>query len=163
MLWLDSTYPEGETGPGTKRGSCGTDSGVPSDVEKEVPNASVVFSNIKFGPIGSTFAAGDSGSGSGNDGGSDTGNGGSDDDNGSDDGGDDTGSGGDDNGNGGNTGGGSDSGSDDEDDSGSGSGGDSSATATRWGQCGGLNWTGPTKCVSGTTCQKQNDWYYQCL
>ncbi|KAH7350183.1 endo-1,4-beta-xylanase Z [Plectosphaerella cucumerina] len=33
----------------------------------------------------------------------------------------------------------------------------------RWGQCGGLNWTGPTVCQSPYTCQKQNDWYSQCL
>ena len=38
-----------------------------------------------------------------------------------------------------------------------------SATAAHWGQCGGQGWTGPTVCVTGTTCQKQNDWYSQCL
>ena len=38
-----------------------------------------------------------------------------------------------------------------------------SATATHWGQCGGQGWTGPTVCETGTTCQKQNDWYSQCL
>ncbi|KAG8749597.1 hypothetical protein FRC14_001229 [Serendipita sp. 396] len=32
-----------------------------------------------------------------------------------------------------------------------------------WGQCGGINWTGPTTCVSGTTCNYVNDWYYQCI
>ncbi|KAG9051771.1 Manganese dependent endoglucanase Eg5A [Serendipita sp. 407] len=32
-----------------------------------------------------------------------------------------------------------------------------------WGQCGGINWTGSTTCVSGSTCTKLNDWYYQCL
>ncbi len=37
------------------------------------------------------------------------------------------------------------------------------ATATHWGQCGGQGWTGPTVCETGTTCQKQNDWYSQCL
>jgi hypothetical protein len=26
-------------------------------------------------------------------------------------------------------------------------------------QCGGINYQGPTKCVSGTTCIKHNDWY----
>lgn len=30
-----------------------------------------------------------------------------------------------------------------------------------WGQCGGINWTGPTKCVSGSVCTYQNDWYCQ--
>ncbi|KAK4184909.1 family 1 putative carbohydrate esterase [Podospora australis] len=36
-------------------------------------------------------------------------------------------------------------------------------TSPRWGQCGGNNWNGPTACESGTTCQKINDWYHQCL
>ncbi|KAJ3507492.1 hypothetical protein NLJ89_g6274 [Agrocybe chaxingu] len=31
-----------------------------------------------------------------------------------------------------------------------------------WGQCGGIGWTGPTSCVSGTTCVQLNDWYFQC-
>lgn len=30
-----------------------------------------------------------------------------------------------------------------------------------WGQCGGINWSGPTKCVSGAVCTYQNDWYCQ--
>ncbi|KAH6892466.1 glycoside hydrolase [Thelonectria olida] len=55
MLWLDSTYPVDSTAAGSKRGTCSTDSGVPSDVEADSPTSSVVFSNIKFGPIGSTF------------------------------------------------------------------------------------------------------------
>ncbi|CCF46365.1 hypothetical protein CH063_15139 [Colletotrichum higginsianum] len=55
MLWLDSTYPTNATGPGATRGSCGIDSGVPADVESQVPDSTVVFSNIKVGPIGSTF------------------------------------------------------------------------------------------------------------
>ncbi|KAF3942404.1 hypothetical protein ABW19_dt0200843 [Dactylella cylindrospora] len=36
-------------------------------------------------------------------------------------------------------------------------------TQTKWGQCGGINWTGPTACVSGTTCQTLNPYYSQCL
>jgi endo-1,4-beta-xylanase len=39
----------------------------------------------------------------------------------------------------------------------------STGVSQKWGQCGGLGWTGPTTCVSGTTCQYQNDWYSQCL
>ena len=35
--------------------------------------------------------------------------------------------------------------------------------AAEWGQCGGIGWTGPTTCVSGTTCTFQNDYYSQCL
>ncbi|KAJ9631820.1 hypothetical protein H2203_000220 [Taxawa tesnikishii (nom. ined.)] len=38
-----------------------------------------------------------------------------------------------------------------------------SATAARWGQCGGNGWTGPTTCASGSTCQVQNPYYSQCL
>ncbi|KAJ2902253.1 Exoglucanase 1 [Zalerion maritima] len=63
MLWLDSTYPVDASGPGAERGSCSTDSGVPADVEANSPDANVVFSNIKFGPIGSTFD--ESGTGTG--------------------------------------------------------------------------------------------------
>lgn len=35
--------------------------------------------------------------------------------------------------------------------------------AQHWGQCGGNGWTGPTTCVSGTTCTVVNAWYSQCL
>ncbi|KAJ0331929.1 hypothetical protein COL922a_011724 [Colletotrichum nupharicola] len=38
-----------------------------------------------------------------------------------------------------------------------------SAQQTAYGQCGGSGWTGPTTCVAGWTCQKQNEWYSQCL
>ncbi|CAI4212845.1 unnamed protein product [Parascedosporium putredinis] len=34
---------------------------------------------------------------------------------------------------------------------------------TTWGQCGGIGWSGATCCTSGNSCQKQNDWYSQCL
>ncbi|KAI8954409.1 cellulose 1,4-beta-cellobiosidase [Xylaria longipes] len=57
MLWLDSTYPVTGSGPGKKRGTCATSSGVPSDVESQHPGASVSYSNIKFGPLNSTFTA----------------------------------------------------------------------------------------------------------
>ncbi|PVF94246.1 hypothetical protein CPB86DRAFT_661492, partial [Serendipita vermifera] len=41
----------------------------------------------------------------------------------------------------------------------------SSATAVApvYGQCGGLTWTGPTTCASGSTCVYSNDWYSQCI
>jgi cellulose 1,4-beta-cellobiosidase len=58
MLWLDSTYPTDKSGPGYDRGSCATSSGVPADVESASGSATVVYSNIKFGPINSTFASG---------------------------------------------------------------------------------------------------------
>jgi cellulose 1,4-beta-cellobiosidase len=55
MLWLDSSYPPDKAGtPGGDRGPCSPDSGVPSEVEAEYPDATVVWSNIRFGPIGST-------------------------------------------------------------------------------------------------------------
>ncbi|KAL2130376.1 hypothetical protein VTI74DRAFT_6538 [Chaetomium olivicolor] len=37
------------------------------------------------------------------------------------------------------------------------------ADAGLWQQCGGINFTGPTTCVSGAYCAKYNDWYYQCI
>ncbi|KAL0579317.1 hypothetical protein V5O48_002715 [Marasmius crinis-equi] len=41
----------------------------------------------------------------------------------------------------------------------------SSATAQSpvWGQCGGLGWTGPTTCASGSSCVVSNAYYSQCL
>ncbi|QRW15745.1 beta-1,4-D-glucan cellobiohydrolase [Rhizoctonia solani] len=59
MLWLDSNYPTDRPAsqPGVARGSCATTSGVPKDVETNSPNASVTFSNIKFGDLGSTYSA----------------------------------------------------------------------------------------------------------
>ncbi|KAL6228639.1 hypothetical protein BDW75DRAFT_251133 [Aspergillus navahoensis] len=38
----------------------------------------------------------------------------------------------------------------------------STETAARWGQCGGIGWTGPTVCASPWTCTYFNDWYSQC-
>ncbi|KAG5964458.1 hypothetical protein E4U58_003189 [Claviceps cyperi] len=58
MLWLDSTYPANSGQRGSKRGSCPVSSGRPTDVESSAPDSAVVFSNIKFGPIGSTFSQG---------------------------------------------------------------------------------------------------------
>lgn len=57
MLWLDAPYPTTAptTNPGVVRGTCSVDSGKPADVESQTPGATVVFSNIKTGPIGSTF------------------------------------------------------------------------------------------------------------
>ena len=56
QLWLDSNYPpNGDPNkPGVARGPCSTSSGVPSEVESQQPDATVRFSNIKIGPIGST-------------------------------------------------------------------------------------------------------------
>ncbi|KAF3931492.1 Endoglucanase [Dactylella cylindrospora] len=38
-----------------------------------------------------------------------------------------------------------------------------SAQAQGYGQCGGVQWTGPTSCVSGWTCTYSNPYYSQCL
>jgi cellulose 1,4-beta-cellobiosidase len=57
MLWLDSDFPQGadSTKPGVNRGPCATTSGKPADVESSNANAAVVFSNIKWGEIDSTY------------------------------------------------------------------------------------------------------------
>lgn len=63
MLWLDSDYPTDAdpTAPGVNRGPCAANSGAPADVESKSANAQVTYSNIKFGPIGSTFSSTGSG------------------------------------------------------------------------------------------------------
>jgi len=57
MLWLDSAYPVGAPieKPGVLRGPCPKTSGVPADVEKEQVNAYVIYSNVRYGDIGSTY------------------------------------------------------------------------------------------------------------
>ncbi|KAH7090918.1 cellulose-growth-specific protein [Auriculariales sp. MPI-PUGE-AT-0066] len=37
-----------------------------------------------------------------------------------------------------------------------------SATQTKYGQCGGQGWTGPTACATGSTCTVLNSYYSQC-
>ncbi|KZT43365.1 hypothetical protein SISSUDRAFT_1057768 [Sistotremastrum suecicum HHB10207 ss-3] len=39
----------------------------------------------------------------------------------------------------------------------------SGATQTKYGQCGGIGWSGPTTCASGSTCTVGNAYYSQCL
>jgi cellulose 1,4-beta-cellobiosidase len=67
MLWLDSDYPTDAdpSQPGVARGTCATTSGVPSDVEANSANASVTYSNIRFGDIDSTYTGSSSGGGNG--------------------------------------------------------------------------------------------------
>jgi len=57
MLWLDSDYPTtaNPASPGVARGTCPTSSGVPNIIETSEANASVTYSNIKFGDIGTTY------------------------------------------------------------------------------------------------------------
>lgn len=38
-----------------------------------------------------------------------------------------------------------------------------SGSVKKYYQCGGVNWTGATSCESGSTCTKQNPYYYQCV
>ncbi|KAF8148441.1 cellobiohydrolase I-II [Crassisporium funariophilum] len=59
MLWLDSNYPVASdpAKPGIARGTCPTSSGVPADVESSAADSQVIYSNIKFGDIGSTYTA----------------------------------------------------------------------------------------------------------
>lgn len=59
MLWLDSSYPldKDASTPGIARGTCDTTSGVPADVESKQASDQVIYSNIRFGPINSTFTA----------------------------------------------------------------------------------------------------------
>ncbi|KAK5136137.1 hypothetical protein LTR08_003974 [Meristemomyces frigidus] len=58
MRWLDAPYPAdaATTKPGVVRGTCAADSGVPATVESQNGAASVTYSNIKVGPIGSTYS-----------------------------------------------------------------------------------------------------------
>jgi len=39
----------------------------------------------------------------------------------------------------------------------------SGGTVAQYGQCGGIGYTGPTVCAGSFTCNKINDYYYQCL
>ncbi|KAI0800563.1 cellobiohydrolaseI [Fomes fomentarius] len=57
MLWLDGSYPTDvpATNPGIARGPCAADSGIPTTLETQSAGSSVSFSNIKVGPIGSTY------------------------------------------------------------------------------------------------------------
>ncbi|KAK4543397.1 hypothetical protein LTR36_005540 [Oleoguttula mirabilis] len=57
MRWLDAPYPAtaATTKAGVVRGTCGADSGVPATVEADTPGASVTYSDIKVGAIGSTY------------------------------------------------------------------------------------------------------------
>jgi cellulose 1,4-beta-cellobiosidase len=143
MLWLDSTYPTDGTSPGDFRGSCATTSGAPSDVEANAPNSNVIYSNIKFGPINSTFDAtavvGGGGSGSSS---STTKVSSS-------------------------TAKTTSTSTTKPVTTSSTKTTSSTASATtgadHWAQCGGIGWTGPTTCKSPYTCKVSNAYYSQCL
>ncbi|PVF92348.1 cellulase [Serendipita vermifera] len=139
MLWLDSTYPTDSTAPGAARGTCSTDSGKPTDVESQQANASVTYSNIKVGDIGTTYSGTTTSSSSSTRSSSSS----------------STRS--------------TSSSSTRSSSSSSTRSTSSTRTSTApptgqtlWGQCGGQGWTGPTTCASGT-CKYSNPWYSQCL
>ncbi|KAJ7185085.1 cellulase CEL7A [Mycena pura] len=58
LVPLDAPYPptKSPSAAGVTRGTCSPSSGVPATVEAQSPNAQVVYSNIRFGDIGSTFS-----------------------------------------------------------------------------------------------------------
>ncbi|PQE27625.1 putative 14-beta-D-glucan cellobiohydrolase B protein [Rutstroemia sp. NJR-2017a BBW] len=130
MLWLDSTYPTtgSASTPGYARGSCATTSGAPTDVETNAGSSSVTFSNIKWGPINSTFGAG-SVTTPGNGGGSTTTKISTTTKPGS---------------------------------TPPASSPTSGAGVAKYGQCGGIGYSGATSCVS-STCTVVNPYYSQCL
>ncbi|KAJ5682011.1 1-4-beta-D-glucan cellobiohydrolase A [Penicillium maclennaniae] len=59
MLWLDGDYPTDATAsdPGVGRGTCAKPSGEPKTIESSDASSTVIFSNIKVGPIGSTYSS----------------------------------------------------------------------------------------------------------
>merc|ERR1711988_484894 len=62
MIWLDATDPMPPKGKSPKagalRGSCNQTSGNASIVEKAHPNAYVIYSDVRYGEIGSTYGPG---------------------------------------------------------------------------------------------------------
>jgi cellulose 1,4-beta-cellobiosidase len=58
MHWLNSPYPEtaDPSKPGVARGTCSITSGKPADVESQTPGATVVYSNVRTGPFGTTYS-----------------------------------------------------------------------------------------------------------
>ncbi|KAJ5297303.1 hypothetical protein PENANT_c005G02315 [Penicillium antarcticum] len=135
MLWLDSTYPTtaSSTTPGAARGSCDISSGEPTDVEENNANSYVIYSNIKVGPIGSTYNSGSSGSGTTTTAKTTS------------------------------TTTTKTTSTTTKATSTTTTAGSSTTGAAHFAQCGGNGWTGATTCASPYTCQKQNDWYSQCL
>ncbi|KKA26295.1 hypothetical protein TD95_001762 [Thielaviopsis punctulata] len=134
MLWLDSTYPTNSTAPGAARGACSTSSGKPSDVESTEASSTVVFSNIKFGDIGTTFSLGSSESSGSSSAASPSAPA---------------------------TQAPTPATSEPAATTSASSG--SSGTASKYSQCGGSGWTGPTVCADGSTCKVMNPYYSQCL
>ncbi|KIO30425.1 carbohydrate-binding module family 1 protein [Tulasnella calospora MUT 4182] len=132
MHWLNSYFPPDCTGYGCERGTCPATSGVPAEVEVSAASASVTYSNIRVGDIGSTYSGSTSSTTTTR----------------------------------------TSSGSTTSTTTTSRSTTTTTttttttangATQTRWGQCGGQDYTGPTNCESPYTCTYSNPWYSQCL
>ncbi|KAK4961763.1 hypothetical protein LTR10_002254 [Elasticomyces elasticus] len=161
MLWLDSDYPTDApvTNPGVARGPCATTSGNPKDVESKSPGSTVVFSNIRTGPIGSTYSGVLQPGGSGGSPPSSSSSAAP-------------------------VKSSSSSAAPVKSSSSSAAPVKSSTTsatikttstkasstssasaacATKFGQCGGSGWKGPTCCAAGSTCKASGDFYSQCL
>ncbi|KAJ5560552.1 hypothetical protein N7513_002951 [Penicillium frequentans] len=143
MLWLDSIYPTTDTSttPGAARGTCDISSGDPDTIETSDADAYVIYSNIKVGPIGSTFASGTSSSSTSSSTTSKT------------------------------TSTSSKTTSTSTKTTSTSTKTTSTSTTTaasttgaaHYAQCGGSGWTGATTCVSPYTCTAQNAYYSQCL
>ncbi|RFU24712.1 hypothetical protein B7463_g11626, partial [Scytalidium lignicola] len=146
MLWLDAPYPATKpaSDPGVSRGSCSPDSGVPSQVESQSGDSSVTYSNIKWGPINSTFTGNLIGGGG-------NGNGGSSSSSSS-----------------------SHLSTTTRATTSTSRVATTTTTHTtttsqpagtvpKWGQCGGQTYSGPTVCAAGSTCTYSNPYYSQCL
>ncbi|KAG9027910.1 Exoglucanase 1 [Tulasnella sp. JGI-2019a] len=139
MLWLDSDYPTtaSPTAPGVARGTCSTSSGVPATVEAAGANVKVIYSDIRFGDIGSTYtgspyvAPGGSTTGSTTTAKTTTTTA-------------------------------KTTTTTTTSKAATTTTTASGATQTLYGQCGGATWTGPTVCASGT-CTYSNAYYSQCL
>jgi len=58
MIWLDATDPYPATKAGALRGTCNQTSGNATLVEKNHPDAYVLYSDVRYGEIGSTYGAG---------------------------------------------------------------------------------------------------------
>ncbi|KAJ5715885.1 uncharacterized protein N7483_013066 [Penicillium malachiteum] len=145
MLWLDSIYPTNDTSttPGAARGSCDISSGVPATIEDSEASAYVTYSNIKTGPLGSTYSSGTSGSSSSSSSSTSSA-----------------------------TSSKTSTTSKTTTSTSSKttttsktttSTSSSSTGAAHYAQCGGSGWTGATTCVSPYTCTVQNAYYSQCL
>ncbi|KAG8973073.1 Exoglucanase 1 [Tulasnella sp. JGI-2019a] len=140
MLWLDSDYPTtaSPTAPGVARGSCSTSSGDPATLEASGSNIQVVYSNIKFGDIGSTYSGSGyvapGGTASATTSGTTTAKTTT-----------------------------TTTSTTTTSKAATTTSTASGATQSQYGQCAGLTYTGPTTCASPYTCKYSSDYYSQCL